>query len=128
MKKAPRPGFDESTSIWADDHETEPIECPTCAGSTPAHPCVAHMDIDGLFPAGSDGPSGRSGADLAPLLTFRELSAWLRKSEAQIRRLIDAGALPRPIHIGRTPVWARQDVSLWLEMKLARNRREEPGR
>ena len=41
--------------------------------------------------------------------------ATLRKASSRhVRRLADAGAMPRPLHIGRLVRWRRADVDQWL--------------
>ncbi|MEK6260097.1 MAG: helix-turn-helix domain-containing protein [Planctomycetota bacterium] len=35
-------------------------------------------------------------------------------SSRHVRRLADAGAMPRPLHLGRLVRWRRADVDEWL--------------
>lgn len=50
------------------------------------------------------------------LLSTSELARELRLSPKTIRRLNESGKLPRPIHIGHSLRWRREDVAKWLEL------------
>lgn len=43
-----------------------------------------------------------------------DVATLLKSSTRHVRRLADAGAMPRPLHLGRLVRWRRSDVDQWL--------------
>ncbi len=43
-----------------------------------------------------------------------DIATLLKASSRHVRRLADAGAMPRPLHLGRLVRWRRADVDQWL--------------
>ena len=43
-----------------------------------------------------------------------DIATLLKASSRHVRRLADAGAMPRPLHLGRLVRWRRSDVDQWL--------------
>ena len=58
-----------------------------------------------------------------PLLSIRELSAWLGVSPSTIRRWVGAGAMPAPVVLGghgreghsQTHRWLQSEIQAWLD-------------
>jgi predicted DNA-binding transcriptional regulator AlpA len=57
---------------------------------------------------------GEQGAACPQLLSLAQLALYLRKSESQLRRLVKKGALPKPIHVGETPLWSTESIRAWM--------------
>lgn len=57
---------------------------------------------------------GEQGAACPQLLSLAQLALYLRKSESQLRRLVKKGALPKPIHVGDTPLWSTDSIRAWM--------------
>ncbi len=57
---------------------------------------------------------GEQGAACPQLLSLAQLALYLRKSESQLRRLVKKGALPKPIHVGDTPLWSTESIRAWM--------------
>jgi excisionase family DNA binding protein len=43
-----------------------------------------------------------------------DIATLLKASSCHVRRLADAGAMPRPLHVGRLVRWRKADVDQWL--------------
>jgi predicted DNA-binding transcriptional regulator AlpA len=52
---------------------------------------------------------------LDPLLTRNDLEAILQVGERTIRRLVATGQFPRPIRLGGTLRWRKEEVRAFLE-------------
>jgi predicted DNA-binding transcriptional regulator AlpA len=50
-----------------------------------------------------------------PLLTRSDLQRLLRLSDRTIRRLVSSGEFPRPIKLGGTHRWRREDIRAFLD-------------
>ena len=60
--------------------------------------------------------NARDSIDSLPeMLSAEELADWLKISKRTVWRLKSAGAIPKPVKIGRSVRWQRTDVSAWLE-------------
>lgn len=45
---------------------------------------------------------------------IKEVSRLVRKSPAQVRRLIKEGKFPTPTYVGRSPMWSYASIRRWL--------------
>ena len=52
---------------------------------------------------------------LPPMLSADELAEWLKISKRTVWRLKSAGAIPKPVKIGRSVRWQRTEVAAWLD-------------
>lgn len=51
-----------------------------------------------------------------PLITADELAAYLKIDKRTIRRMVEAGDLPAPVHVTvKRPRWRWVDIDAWLE-------------
>ncbi|MDA0917966.1 MAG: helix-turn-helix domain-containing protein [Planctomycetota bacterium] len=48
------------------------------------------------------------------LLSVDEVSTYLTCSTRHVRRLADAGAMPRPVKLGTLVRWRRVDIERWV--------------
>jgi excisionase family DNA binding protein len=53
--------------------------------------------------------------DSLAALNVKQLAQILSLSGRSIYRLVDAGKLPQPLHIGGAVRWRRSDIEQWLE-------------
>ena len=51
------------------------------------------------------------------LLCVKDLATMIDVSVRKIWRLNDNGAIPSPIHIGRSVKWKREEIEKWIEAK-----------
>ncbi len=102
-------------------------DCPNEGHKTPEH---ENQNLDARQPeqhtesvspgestasAKSPSPELRDqGAACPQLLSLAQLALYLRKSESQLRRLVKKGALPKPIHVGDTPLWSTESIRAWM--------------
>ena len=49
------------------------------------------------------------------LFDVRDVGVLLNTSESTVRRLADAGKLPRPVKLGQLVRWRRAELLAWLE-------------
>ncbi len=60
--------------------------------------------------------NARKSLDTLPeMLSAEELADWLKISKRTVWRLKSAGAIPKPVKIGRSVRWQRNEISAWLE-------------
>lgn len=50
----------------------------------------------------------------AALLDVDQVAAMLSCSPRHVRRLAEAGRMPRPVHLGALTRWARADIEAWI--------------
>lgn len=66
---------------------------------------------------------------VAPLLlTIREVARMLSVSERHVRALHSSGGLPRPIRLGRSVRWDREELVAWIQAGAPSRHRWEQGR
>lgn len=51
------------------------------------------------------------------LLKLPTVCATVELSSPQIYRLMDQGRFPKPVHIGRSARWSRDDVQAWIQQQ-----------
>ena len=56
---------------------------------------------------------GRSAIE-TKLLNVDDVAAYLTYSTRHVRRLADAGAMPRPVKLGTLVRWRREDIEQWI--------------
>lgn len=49
------------------------------------------------------------------LLRVNDMMAKFKCSRATIYNYIDSGIIPRPFHLGKTPVWQEEEIDAMLE-------------
>ncbi len=62
---------------------------------------------------------GAVGVTDAELMSREEVGAFFRISEAGVARWQTRGWLPKPLRIGRKPLWRRQDIMALVEQAAA---------
>lgn len=53
------------------------------------------------------------------VISLHELAMALNVTPRAVQKWIAAGRFPHPLAIGRTRVWRKDDVRVWLERKFA---------
>lgn len=56
-----------------------------------------------------------SGVEQSELLKTDEVADMCKVSPETIRRLADAGAMPRPVRLGRSVRFRRKEILNWIE-------------
>lgn len=56
----------------------------------------------------------RGAADAPLLIDVAEVGRLLTCSQAHVRRLADAGRMPRPVKLGTLVRWKRAEIEQWL--------------
>ena len=62
----------------------------------------------------SDGLPARGSAGAPLLLDVAEVGRLLTCSQAHVRRMADAGRMPRPVKLGTLVRWKRAEIDQWL--------------
>jgi predicted DNA-binding transcriptional regulator AlpA len=58
--------------------------------------------------------------ELPPMADARDVAGWLHVDERTVRRLSEAGELPKPITVGGSVRWPRGSLLGWLNRKGGR--------
>ena len=53
------------------------------------------------------------------LMTYQDVQDYVSLNSRTIRRMVDAGNFPRPIHLSRRRLFVAADVKQWLEDAIA---------
>ncbi len=61
-----------------------------------------------------DGPEAGPGTEAPALLSADEVARLLTCSVRTVRRLADAGRMPRPVRLGRLVRWRREGIEQWV--------------
>jgi excisionase family DNA binding protein len=66
--------------------------------------------------------------DMSPVYTPDELAAALQVSTRTLYRLDSSGKLPRPVSVGRSLRWRRDEILAWLAAGAPKRREWEATR
>ena len=62
------------------------------------------------------------------LITAAELAGLLNLSKRTLWRLRSAGALPKPVKLGNSVRWVRDEIKIWIEAGCPSPQARENGR
>lgn len=59
------------------------------------------------------------------LLTVKDVAKRIRASVRKVWRLIAMGAIPKPVHVGRSALWEETVINEWIKAGCPKNNRSK---